>query len=922
MSDLLLRIKNAQGDLQRVPQSDENFLAYQAGLQLKSSGGTSVGDIQLSSANARGIGSLSNTFYNEAIGTHPESNLTIGTTTTQLYQKYGNATEQSDTQKVTGLNRYKWQMPVKYATVNDKTGVHPITNTEMNNLCDRLNSIIATNDYPGAYYLDSANGMNGDWAKKFKIQSDTRADGDSAEHWIWQRQTMTAPTPTVHLAYVLDSDGFQGIHQMTNTIERYTLGQRCKTRRAVEGNIGNYEIRSATAGAPTATGTWVAKGTVEDTRHITGEVAYGRVRTSNYTRERDSTYQRTDIENFSRLFAGDYTGNYSRTFEGNYLRTRNSNYQRQRDVVYAGDYVGNYSRAFIGDYQRDFFRHFEGNYTGNYLRLKLENYTGNYNRDITDTYIRLRNVDYTGNYSREIQDNYEGNYTPIYTRLRQSAFQRNRISTSYAKLQDTYTRLRESIYTGDYTGNYSRDFAGNYTGDYSRIRISNYNRQRFSTYARLAVDSYTGTYTGNYTRAFVGNYARRFIGDYNRYFQRTDVGNYVQDYNRISIRSSIWYIRQRVSNKSYTRIAETFSTRAFIGPMVYSDPRTYGNVYTRRIASVGQNNVYYLGPPIEYSRGYLGDQSTYMVSYSGPPGPLYYLGVQYYVGDIAYSGNFEGYYSRAYIGNYTGDFAVAYQRLTNSNYARTRYSTYQRLQSITSTRERATTSTRLFAGDYARDFIGEYQRTSTITRTSTYQRLRSQPFARTFAGNYTRMRNTTYGRDYLGNYTGDYIGNYTRTLVSVYSRMRTSTYLRLSVGDYTGNYTRKRSSTYQRLRPSSFEGNYIRVSVREREEFRTSTYTRNRTSTYLRNDIENYTGDYTGDYTRDFIGDYNRDRVSTYLRLSLRDRYSAYTGEYVGEYFRVFGANFTRTFQGDYTGTTLVSSFTTNESYTLYVRTA
>ena len=106
MSDLILRVKNAQGDLQRVPQSDENYLAYQAGLQLKASSGSSVGDLTLSSSNSRGIGSVADTFYNEPVGTHPLSDLTVGTATTLLYQKTGTAPE-----KVTNsVNSYKWQM--------------------------------------------------------------------------------------------------------------------------------------------------------------------------------------------------------------------------------------------------------------------------------------------------------------------------------------------------------------------------------------------------------------------------------------------------------------------------------------------------------------------------------------------------------------------------------------------------------------------------------------------------------------------------------------------------------------------------------------------------------------------------------------------------------------------------------------------
>lgn len=93
MSDLVLKIKNANGDLQRVSSSEENYLAYRPGLQLKASGGTSVGDLKTQSANSSSIGSFTNTFYNEPVGTHPTSSLSIGTTTTNLYAQQGTAHE-------------------------------------------------------------------------------------------------------------------------------------------------------------------------------------------------------------------------------------------------------------------------------------------------------------------------------------------------------------------------------------------------------------------------------------------------------------------------------------------------------------------------------------------------------------------------------------------------------------------------------------------------------------------------------------------------------------------------------------------------------------------------------------------------------------------------------------------------------------
>ena len=58
--------------------------------------------------------------------------------------------------------------------------------------------------------------------------------------------------------------------------------------------------------------------------------------------------------------------------------------------------------------------------------------------------------------------------------------------------------------------------------------------------------------------------------------------------------------------------------------------------------------------------------------------------------------------------------------------------------------------------------------------------------------------------------------------------------------------------------------------------------------------LECIAGDFTGDYARDFTGNYSRD----------------------------FAGNYSRAFVGDYVGTTIQSSYSTVEAYTLYVRTA
>lgn len=115
-TDLVLKLKAANGDLQQITSSEENYLAYRAGLQLKSSAGTSVGDLtntQVSGSTA--VGSHIDTKYLESVGDHPVDGTNIITVTSGLYQRGG--TQQITTVYRTGTldSNDPYHIPLKMA---------------------------------------------------------------------------------------------------------------------------------------------------------------------------------------------------------------------------------------------------------------------------------------------------------------------------------------------------------------------------------------------------------------------------------------------------------------------------------------------------------------------------------------------------------------------------------------------------------------------------------------------------------------------------------------------------------------------------------------------------------------------------------------------------------------------------------------
>src|SRR6056297_2764362 len=89
ISDTPVKIRDAYGNVQRYTTSEEQSLAYRLGLHLSSRNDSDATSLTMSIDSATSIGTFTDTFYNEPLGTHPGSILTEGTTVTTLYQRGG-----------------------------------------------------------------------------------------------------------------------------------------------------------------------------------------------------------------------------------------------------------------------------------------------------------------------------------------------------------------------------------------------------------------------------------------------------------------------------------------------------------------------------------------------------------------------------------------------------------------------------------------------------------------------------------------------------------------------------------------------------------------------------------------------------------------------------------------------------------------
>ena len=500
MGNTPLKLNDANGNLKEMTTAEENYLAYQAGLYMSEFVGVAnPGMVSTTSTGATSIGSFTNTFFNEAIGTHPGSSISSGSTTSTLYLYNTSASE-------TGIVR-----PLQFDNTLD--GIQQMDDTDWNACIDRILSTAMTNEYPGHFRIaTSAPAGYSAWVNS--VFTDTRTDGTSTVTNLYRRTSITAPTAVRPMK--LKSTSPIQLQEMTDAEIKANFGKRMANRIVSSvDNIGWYQLRSSAQGAPVAAGTWAARGTATDTKNTTSDVNYTRIST------RDTIIDYT--QNFTQDFLGDFLGDYTGNFIGDTNFTRISTRDRLEDFL--GDFLGDYIGNFIGDTNftristRDTLTDFTGNFLGDYL--------GNFIGDTNFTRISTR-VN-SANYTRICA---VGAHFPYPSSLGYPGQHGYHIGYPQGHFSTFATQWYAGNFIGDFLGNFLGDFVG--TRDYTRIST----RDNAIVYTGNFLGDYTGDfvgvrdYTQNFTRNTVTTFTGNFLGDYTGDF----IG--VRDYTRISTRNS------------------------------------------------------------------------------------------------------------------------------------------------------------------------------------------------------------------------------------------------------------------------------------------------------------------------------------------------------------------------------------------------
>jgi len=931
-----LKLRDGNGNIQEFTTSEENYIAYQIGLHLSNADSAEVGSLNRATTGTT-VGTFSNTFFNQPVGTHPSTSITTGTTNTTIYQTNGTAAE-TDSDVLS---------PLMWVDSGGQTGFKQMPDLDLNEAVDRYLSTIFTSEYPGAYRIASSS-PGADWSTQQAAFTDTRTDGTSVTYNIYKRSSYSAPT-AVRPMYVEDSAGGTGIkiQPMSDRKIKYSFGQRAKTR-IMNSKIGTHQLRSATAGAPTDPGTWVARGTATDTKQTTSQQLF----------TRDSTVN----------FQANYTRAYTSVYATNYTKLRQINYQSLSEVNYTTLYSKSFTRlaseSFAVPYTRDYQRQYERSYVRTYTGLYNQGYLGTFTGLYTQTYLTRYDIDYIANYNRSYTDSYNTVYTSNYLQN----YQTNFVNNSNTGYQNLYTPNYTRAYTGNFNLPYQRDYSITYVSPiyqstYVGQPLIGYDRNFLNlddtTYTNFAqvgyqityVPNYTTVfvsptyesfYTNNYTSNYIGNYIKRYTGNYVRLtrttaYQRNYTGNYIGSYIGNYIPN---YTRNFPYTGGYLRSIDVGYVRAVFYTTNYI--RNYvGNyesaVYINGESQPGENNVYIPGAGDFYYIGPVLPSPTPQGHQRGFNNALlYYTGLSTYVRANTAVTN------ASYEGRRTAYFAPS---PSGPEYETT-------VVTPTITRPYLN-ETIIYTGApapqyYIRNFAGATVFFNGSAGTAVYSRnytasIAPAPFSINYGGTtipYARDDNTGFAQGYLNfiTYVTTINNYYERTFARVqgFQRQTAPTGYAVSytppafIRNTAVNYTRDFNTDFQNLR----DVDYTRVDVNTFANQYIKTFTGYYTRQFVLNAgyATNYVRNFPIYYIRRYTGNYQQTYSSpnpvpqSYDGLGFAAPYTrtfaaTYTNTYTGPAFNTpyigaaFAANYTRAYEGNYLrdySITYTNNFATN----------
>lgn len=242
--------------------------------------------------------------------------------------------------------------------------------------------------------------------------------------------------------------------------------------------IGSYVIRSSAQGAPTETGTWVAKGTATDTRNVIAD--------ANYTSEFSGTPVTKD-------FIGTFSGTYTST-SNRITRTSNiSTYTTSTNTSFPSNFTGTYTGPTgITTYQNiSTDTRWQTSVAGVSVKVdgtEVATDSDSFVTTVTSGGVTYERLDFDSRPSPGTSwyefRSYTGtaDYTGVYAGTKTSTF----TNTTFS--QQNFTTETTKSFVGYYTNTFSSTFTPTSTGTFvgDTIQNSTANVEVYTLYVRTA----------------------------------------------------------------------------------------------------------------------------------------------------------------------------------------------------------------------------------------------------------------------------------------------------------------------------------------------------------------------------------------------------------------------------------------------------
>ena len=317
-----LTLSGAGADMSAISVSQEDFYAHRNRklvTEFPTSATPYYGRLSTNSTNSTSIGQHTDTFYNEAIGTHPGSSISLGSTTTTLYQNTGDS--------VDAFSEYH-----RTVAMDSSGDIFEMDSDSFYDFGYRLLETALTGEYGSSFRLGSSLPSSDYTVYEASVFQDTLTNG-STTYNLYRKQDNTNPPspPTYFTLQLVDSDEhhIQEMTQLDATRSAYFAMRHAEQN----SGLGDYLLLPAgqTPVSQGETGTWVARGTALDTRNTTENLQYATVLytspqySSQYTRVYSKQYTGVSFAAIPGSFSGVRPAQYegTRTFSANYGGSRN-----------------------------------------------------------------------------------------------------------------------------------------------------------------------------------------------------------------------------------------------------------------------------------------------------------------------------------------------------------------------------------------------------------------------------------------------------------------------------------------------------------------------------------------------------------------------------------------------------------------------